>query len=77
MRFLCAVFETIFLADSRRTLQAEIIGRQCGDWEAVDGSGSLWYDGGAVKDTAQYHLVMRDAAIHSLLAAVKKHLEVL
>jgi hypothetical protein len=69
------MFETVFLTDSRRTLEAEIIGGECSDWRAVAGRGCLGYDGGAVEDAAQDHFVMRDAAVHGLLTTIEKHFE--
>ena len=58
----------LFLCQSRRTLEAEVGGRQGGDDLAVRGFRCLGYDGVVVEYAPQYHLVMLYRGVDDILA---------
>lgn len=77
MLFLSSMLQTILLGNRRRTLEAQIVGRERDDRPTIAIDRCLGYNRVSVEDAPQYHLIMLDAAVHDLLTLCQKTLDML
>lgn len=77
MQLLRPMFQSVFLAQGNRALQAQVIRGKGSDGAAVLVRRRLREDGGGVEDAAENHLVVCDGAIHDLLALAQEDLDML
>jgi hypothetical protein len=71
------MFQSVLLAQGNRALQAQIIRGKGSDGAAFLVGRRLRKDRGRIEDAAEDHLVVRDGAIHDLLALAQEDLDML
>lgn len=71
------MFQSVVLAQGNRALQAQIIRGKGSDGAAFLVCRCLRKDWSRIEDAAEYHLVVRDGAVHDLLALAQEDLDML